>query len=246
MMMRTSIALALIAACGGGNSAKTGTDGGGSADAGSHVFMDAPAVISATMIKISGIASASDNNGSTPLAGVVVAFFKSSDETTPLATQTSDATGAYSFMIPTGGIAVDGFVEATISGYATNYDYPTTALTADWSSNPNMVTNTNFGLLGGFTGQMTTMGFITAEILDSADASVKGATISSSPAAKYVYDSGSFPTGTTSTDTDGVGYFINAPATGEITISAQKAGMTFVSHTLKAHAGALTTTTITP
>src|SRR5664279_5647240 len=120
--MKTSIALILIAACGGGGGGNT--DGGGSADAGGKVFMDAPPPISATMLKISGTAGASDQHGSTPLAGVVVAFYKSSDETTPLAMQTTDATGAYSFMIPTGGVAVDGFLEATINGYAPNYLSP--------------------------------------------------------------------------------------------------------------------------
>ena len=242
--MKTSIALVLIAACGGGGGGST--DGGGSADAGSKVFMDAPPPINATMLKVSGTASASDNNGNTPLAGVVVAFYKSSDETTALAMQTTDATGAYSFMIPTGGTAVDGFVEASISGYATNYLYPEAALTADFAADVSLINSTNFGLLGAVTGQSTAKGFITAVILDASDAVVVGATVTSSPAATYKYTaSGGIPSGTSGTTADGVGYFINAPV-GAITISATKTGTTFQSVTLKAHPNSLTTTTITP
>jgi hypothetical protein len=243
--MKTSIALILIAACGGGGGGST-DGGGGSADAGSKVFMDAPPPITATMLKVSGTASASDNNGSTPLPGVVVAFYKSSDETTPLAMQTSDATGAYSFMIPTGGVAVDGFVEATIGGYATTYLYPKAALTADFAADVGVVTSINFSLLGGVSGQDPNKGFITAVILDANDAVVTGATVTSSPASTYRYTaSGGIPSGMGGTVADGVGYFINAPV-GTITISASKTSTTFKSVTLKAHAKSLTTTTITP
>ena len=244
--MKTTLALLVLAtACGGGGS-NGNTDAAVDGSPDDKVFTDAPMILDTTMITVSGTATASTQNSDTPLAGVVVAFFKSSDETHAVAMMTTDATGAYTLTVPTGGVVVDGFIEATISGYATNYIYPTAALAADWKADVNMVTTTNFGLLGAITGQSSSKGFITANVLDGTGTNVTGATISSSPASTYKYTaSGGIPSGTTATGSDGVGYYINAPV-GEMTISAAKTGMTFKSVTLKSHANALTVTNIAP
>jgi hypothetical protein len=93
---------------------------------------------------------------------------------------------------------------------------------------------------------MTTTGAIAAEVEDGSGAFVAGATVSSNPAAnKYCYNASNFPSkNATATDTDGLGYMFNV--TGNATVSASKSGLTFQSHPLKARAGALTTTLITP
>ena len=77
---------------------------------------------------------------------------------------------------------------------------------------------------------------------------VAGATISSTPAAgKYAYaDSNGYPTGTTATMADGRAFFINVMPDATTTVTAIKTGVAFKSHALKAHAGALTTTFLTP
>ncbi|HUJ59550.1 MAG TPA: hypothetical protein VLX92_13685, partial [Kofleriaceae bacterium] len=66
----------------------------------------------------------------------------------------------------------------------------------------------------------------------------------STPAAtKYCYDMGGFPNKTaTVTDTDGVVVLFNV--TGSISLSASLSGATFKTHSVKAVAGAFTTTII--
>jgi len=233
----------LIAACGGGGGGGAAVDGANQVDA--HVFHDAPPSVP-EMITISGTATADDQSTSKPLAGVAIAVFKSTDETTPIGTATSGADGTYSFSIPTSGVVVDGYVKATISGYADNFMYPIAPLLADYTADAHMVTSGNFTLLTEFTGQMATLGFVAAVILDGSNAAVGGATVTSTPASgSYAYSNGGGIPGGTMTDPDGQAYFINVPA-GNIDIAANKAGLTFHGHTLKAHPGALTTTLISP
>jgi hypothetical protein len=124
--------------------------------------------------------------------------------------------------------------------------YSTAPLFADATVDAHMVTTNNFGLLTQFAGQDKTLGFIAAVVLDSSDAVVEGAAISSTPSCDYKYTGGlGIPSDGTGTASDGQAYFVNVPA-GPVEISATKSGITFHSHTLKAHPGAMTTTTIAP
>jgi hypothetical protein len=209
--------------------------------------MDAPPTVPATII-VSGTASDSGQSTSTPLAGVVVSFFLSSNETTPVATMTTAADGLYSFTITTNGLVVDGFLKASKASFTDNYLYPEAPLQADFPmADSNLVSSSDFSGLTILTGQTTTNGFIAATVLDGSMNPIMGATVTSSPASgKYAYsDSNGIPTSTTSTNTDGRAFFINVPS-GEITINAAKTGTTFKSHALKAHPNALTTTILTP
>ncbi len=252
--MRALLATILIAACGGGGGGGNGTtDAAKSIDAAQSidapkVFMDAPPTVPATII-VSGTANDSGQSTSTPLAGVVVAFFKTTDETTPLAMQTTGADGTYSLTITTGGLVVDGFLKATKATFTDNYLYPTAPLQADFPmADSNLVSSSLFGGLALLTGYVSSDGIVIATILDASNNPVMGATVTSTPASgEYRYSDGNGePTATTSTNTDGVGFYINLPATQDITISAAKSGITFKSHVLKAHANALTTTIVTP
>lgn len=240
--MNRVLAISLVlAACGGGNS--TSPDAG--ADA--HIFLDAPPVVP-SMITIAGVATEDTQTGSTPLAGVAIGIFKSSDETTALATATTDAQGKYSVMIPTGGGVVDGYIKASKSGYADNYVYPATPFQGDsLAANANLISSSNFGFLKVLGGQHAGKGLIVVEILDANMMSVAGATVTSSPASgSYRYsDSSGTPTSTTATAADGAAFLFDVP-TGHVEISATKAGMTFKTHGLGAHADQFTTTVITP
>jgi hypothetical protein len=218
--------------------------GAKSADA--HIFMDAPPVVP-QMIKFAGITKESMQSSDVPLAGVTVAVYASANESTPLAMAISDASGTYMFMVPTNGSVVDGYLKATKSGYTDNYVYPAAPFQGDQlMANANLITTSNFGLLGFLVGQTAGNGLIVAEILTAADASVMGATVASTPASgTYRYsDSGGTPTSTSSTNTDGAAFMVNVPP-GHVDISATKSGMVFKTHGLSAHADAFTTTVIT-
>jgi hypothetical protein len=238
-----SIALALlVAACGGNGGNGSPVD----AAPDSKIFQDAPPNVPA-MIAISGTATEDTQNGSSPLAGVAIGIYKTSDETTALATATTDAQGKYSVMIATGGHVVDAFLKASKSGYVDNYAYPAAPYQADITdANANLITTGNYGFLKLLGGGHDGKGIIVVEILDSSDQSVAGATVTSSPASgAYRYsDSSGTPTATTSTAADGAAFMFDVPP-GPVQISAMKTGMTFKTHGLSAHADQFTTTVIT-
>jgi hypothetical protein len=231
--MKTIPAFLVVAAaaCGGGTT-KT---------------VDAPNV--PATINISGVASERSLSGTTPVAGAVVAAYSNSAPSTVVVMTMTDTAGMYTLAIPTMGKPVDGFVKATKTGYMDTYLYAPAPLTADFASaSINMLTPSNFGLLSGTlcaANQSATMGTVAVEVVDTANATVGGATVSSSPAAsKACYDQGGIPNkSATMTDTDGVALLFNV--TGSVSLSATKSGATFKMHTVNAVAGAFTTTLIT-
>jgi hypothetical protein len=234
--MRTSLSLSLfigLAACGGSNNNTT---------------PDAPSVVVPQMIKISGIASGRTATGSSPLSGVLVGAYKNSDDTTAITTAMSDATGAYSLTVATGGQPLDGFVKATIATYVDTYLYPPAPLTADFASaSVNMVQMNLITTIGTLCNmdQILTDGAIAVELVDANAATVGGAVATATPTpGKICYDdSNDFPKGAaTVTATDGLAYMLNV--TGDVTVGATLAGATFHSHQVTARAGALTTTII--
>ena len=206
--------------------------------------------MAASTITVTGTAAARDASGSTPLQGVTVGAYAATDETTPVTTATTDASGNFTLTITTNGVALDGYLKATMSTYMDTYLYPPAPLAADFSgATVVMLTPGTFDLLANTlcsASQVTTNGAIAAEVEDASGAFVAGATVASSPAAnKYCYDQNSFPNrGATVTDTDGLGYMFNV--TGTVTVTAMKAGTTFTSHAVKARAGTFTTTLIKP
>ena len=238
--MRTTLILALFwfAACGDDG----GGGGGGSADA-----PTAPA-----MITVSGTATKREGISSSPAAGVMVAAYKNSDPNTAVATTMTDAQGMYSIMIPTGGVAVDGYLKATLASFLDTYLYPPKPLAADFANaSLNIVNQGTVDTLSGTLCQRAQdagMGLVAVLVADAANMPVVGATVSSTPAAaKYCYNgnNGLPMASATMTAADGIAYMINLPP-GEVTVNATKSGTTFVSHKVNARAGTLTTTPITP
>ena len=201
-------------------------------------------------IKLSGVASGRTPSATTPLSGVAVSAFSNSDDTTPIMSTTSDATGAYSLTIATNGVPVDGYVKATITGFVDTYLYPPAPLVADFdSASINMVNTDTINLLSDtlcHSAQMLTNGAVAIEVVDATGATVGGAVATASPApSKICYDSNGFPNSTAMvTATDGLAYMLNV--TGDVTVGATLTGMTFTSHHVNARVGALTTTLISP
>ena len=199
------------------------------------------------MITISGTATTTSITGQTsPASGVTVGAYKSSDETTAVASTTTDAQGAFSLMVPTNGVALDGFLKATKSGNVDTYLYPPAPLTADFTNAPVIVltSGTYSGLIflgGGGSGDV-----IGVEVVDTSFQPIAGATVSGMPAATktgYTGSNGTPDTSATQTTADGRGYLFGEPA-GSVTVSAAKSGLTFQSHAVKVHAGQLTITAV--
>jgi hypothetical protein len=89
-------------------------------------------------------------------------------------------------------------------------------------------------------------GTVAVLVTDAAGTAVDGAVVASEPAAtKYCYNANGLPSGgATVTSTDGIAFMFNV--TGQVSVSATKAGSTFKSHAVKARPGTLTTTPIVP
>jgi hypothetical protein len=230
-MNHSSICLALLAV------------GCGSSSGGA----DAPTAPS--MITISGTVSERTTNGSMPLPGAMVGAYKNSDEATSVATATSDAMGKYTLTVTSNGVALDGFVKATMSGYVDVYLYPPAPLTADFAgASVNILSTNTFNLLKAIGQEHAGNGVIALEVMDSTMMVVAGAGVTSSPpAAKtgYTGSNGLPDTAATVTAADGIAYLWDVPP-GAATLTATKSGTTFKPTTLKIHADVLTTTIIQP
>ncbi len=247
MRIRSLLLLGLFA-CGGDSGGGGGTDAATDTSATADAAVDgAPAP---AMITLSGTATSRTTGGAQPVAGAVIAAYRNTDEATPLAMTTTGTNGTFTLSVPTGGVALDGFLKATKAGFVVTYLYAPKPITADMAMLPmNMLTTANYGNLYALTatGQQASKGTVALVVTDAVTMPVAGATISSTPAATYKYNgSNGLPSSSaTATAADGIGYMLNA-APGAIAISATKTGSTFASHTVKVFDGALTTTLIVP
>jgi hypothetical protein len=217
---------------------------------------DAPPNVPA-MIMVSGTASARGVGSSTMVQGATIAAYKTTDDTTPVVMTTTDANGAYSLVIPTNNMPVDGYIKATMGNtYVATYLYPPAPLVADFSmGSVNLLTPSLFGALSSIAqaNQAQGMGVIALEVMDSNMAVVKGATVSSTPPGNPTRYNGMKSDGTssglpdknaTATQDDGIAYLFNL-APGAVTVSAA-GSLTFKSHAVKAFADQFTTTIVIP
>ena len=193
-------------------------------------------------IALSGKHLEQGQGGSSALAGATITAYRASDDS-QLASATTDSSGKYTLDISE--TPCDCYVKASKSGYADTYLYPATPWSQSATIDTAQLTSTTFTLLNTFAGGTTTKGLIIATVVSGSGDPVSGAKISSSPASgSYKYSDGSGqPTGSAGTTADGIAFFMSAPV-GDISLSATKSGMTFKSHSLNAHAGALTMTFI--
>src|SRR5262249_2378697 len=155
-----------------------------------------------------------------PLADVTIGAYREG-ESTPVATATSDSTGAYTLTIATNGMALDGYLLGMKNGYKDTYLYPPTPLVAD---TPNatvlMLTQGNFDLAATLAGanQSSGQGFIGIQLYDAASNPVADATISSTPAGTVRYNTNGLPSrNATMSASDGIGYVFSV-APGVVTV----------------------------
>lgn len=252
--IRTVVLCALLAAC--GNDGKDHSSGGNDANVNTgpdaKSFRDAPPTANAE-ITITGNASERSASGGGVLSGVKIEAFRNADESTPIATTTTDGFGNYTLTIQTNGESLDGFLKATLSQFKTTYLYPPYPLGEDFAgASVIMIKPATYETLHNITSttEMPGKALIGMVITDGTNP-VGGAVATSTPSTPddhYNEVVGTFvlPTaGASVTHTDGVAYLFNLPP-GQVTVGAMKTGTTFKSHTVKAWADELTTTVVVP
>lgn len=234
-MIRPTLLLALLAACG---------------DDGTTATADAPFV--PAMVTMQGVAKAYTATGTQPIEGVVITAHRTGDDDTVVLMTTTGADGSYSLTHDTGGLPIDGYLRATFPGYMTTYLIPPAPVIADFSGGTvamltpdifDLMVNTFCGANQPATGKAA----IAVITLDAAQEPVAGATIASAPAAgKYCYNEGGYPSRNASaTDVDGAAYFLNVEP-GDVRVSAMAPGITYPSHKVLARADVFTTTLFMP
>jgi hypothetical protein len=181
------------------------------------VYMDAPPIVP-QMITISGKTTERGLSGETNVAGVTLALYSVSNESTPMTMTTSGAQGDFTLMVTTNGMPLDGYLLATKSGYVDLYMYGTGPFIGDFTdANLNMITPGNKDFLSSLAGgnQMAGKGLIGLQVRDASGNPVAGATVSSSPASgayKYTGSNGLPDSGATATSADGVAFIVEERA----------------------------------
>jgi hypothetical protein len=199
-------------------------------------------------ITIAGNVADESISGQTPLDGVAISAYPSQTSTTPLANATS-ASGAFSIVVGTGGVPLDGYLKASKSGELDTYLYPNAPLAVSSSGlSVVMLTSSTYGFLaiGGGVTQDDTKGDLAVVVLDCNAQPVSGAIVMTSPAGTVRYSGSAGPSASAvATSTDGLAYVFNVAA-GDVTVSATAGSVSLRSHHLVSRAGAFTTTLVTP
>ncbi|MDB4959747.1 MAG: hypothetical protein JWO36_7316 [Myxococcales bacterium] len=199
------------------------------------------------MLTLSGTAASIGIGGRTPEQGVAVTAYKVSDDTM-IGTGMTDASGNFTLTVASNGVAVDGYLKATKATFKDTYLYPPAPLTANFSGATVLLLTPAVWMqatqLAGGT-QTAGNGWIGILVVDANMMAVAGATVSSTPAGMIHYnDSSGLPHSTsTVTAADGIGYDIDV-ASGQVSVSAAKAGATFNTHSIKARPDQVTLTIV--
>lgn len=230
MNLRAMLLISALVGC--------GDDGGSSPP-------DAPTA--PATITVTGQTDSIGLGGRTPEQGIVVTAHREGDPAI-VAMATSDATGAFTMTIETGGVALDGYLLAKGGNFIDTYLYPPGPLAASTDqATCLMLTPGVLDTAANFANatQAPGMGFIGVLVLDAQNNPVAGATIASEPAGEIRYNNmDGFPAReATVTQPDGIAYIFNVPA-GAVTVTAAKDGATFAPNDLNARADQVTLTLI--
>jgi hypothetical protein len=260
-MLRRAAPLLLLglAACGGSNaSGDAATGDGPHAFADAFVPQDAPPgpfgclgkpvpKTAPDPVKLTGKAQTVSGTSIVPADHVAIAALRPNGTT--ITTATTDVNGAYSLTLPTGGVALDMYVKATLSGDRDTTLYPATALYGNSDGGVILIiTPGTFDLITQLAGvnQSASKGAIGIAVVDCDGTPLANATVSTTPAGTVRYAEGNLPSASaTATDATGVAFIFNVPA-GNVTVAASVGGMALRSHAVNAPAGVTTTTAIRP
>ena len=206
-------------------------------------------------VTLAGIAKTVTTTGQNPVAGITVTAFSSAGAT--LESDTSDSAGAYSITTASGGVPVDGYAQATGTGYMTTYLYPAAPIADNIDNATALVIDagTFFAIqviagLGGLgDGQQPGNGWIGVIVEDCNGDPVEGATVTTSPAGsaiRYLGPPDGLPVADdTSTDASGLALVFNVPA-GNVEVDASFGGHSLREHTVNARPDVNTTTLVMP
>jgi hypothetical protein len=169
-----------------------------------------------------------------PLVGASVYAFKTGTAAA-IDSATTDAAGAFSMTVSTGGTPLNGYLKASKSGYIDTYAYPSAPLPASATISVPVVTSAEFNLLAtqAKVTPVAGKGALGIRPVDCTGAAVTGATVTTNPAS--------------SPYADGQGdFFVFNVAPGSVDVGATFQSHTFHGHTITAVADAVTITIIAP
>ncbi|MGN6109355.1 MAG: hypothetical protein ACTHU0_29880 [Kofleriaceae bacterium] len=160
-----------------------------------------------------------------------------------IATTTTDAAGAWSVSLTSGGAPVDGYIRARKQGHRTTLLYPPAPLHADLAMAPLLaLSNTTFAGLNVAVGgnQMAGNGVVLVAAVDCANNPVDGAMIRVQQSGSDVGNQVDL-----SQVQGGVVFVFNVPP-GATEVSATYNGMAFRAHTVQSLADGTTMTVVSP
>jgi len=209
------------------------------------------------MILVGGVTSSINGTTQGDEPGVTVEVFEGTNPT-PTATTTSAPTGspqvgAYSFMLATSNVPIDGYLHAMKASFIDTYLYPPVPLAADTTNaSPFIVATSTLPLLETLTGktQDPGKGIMAVIVADCANKPIQGATVSITPPPPdgsiiYTTPSGIPDTAATSTNTNGLVFILNVPV-GSSVVDAQAGPNDLREHTVDVRADVLTETAVLP
>jgi len=196
-------------------------------------------------VTVSGIVVAPDQ---TPVDAVALDAFVGASAT-PAATTTSNATGAFTFDLSTGGTPVDGFIQGSKAGFIDTFYYAPVPLAASTTRATILIsTPSTFSTIAALAQVVPdpTMGTVVIGVVNCQAAPVEGATVTVQPAGTTRYLRNNVPNVlATATDATGLALVFNVPA-GAATVGASFGGLTLRSHPLTVRANVITVTVVAP
>jgi hypothetical protein len=185
---------------------------------------------------ISGQSTAISTNGDQAIANVTLNGYVTG-QVTPIVTLSTDASGNYSVVVPSGGVPIDGHIVATLPSYLTANIFPSRPFDSDTIVPVEMITSQTLSLAAQVAGVTITgnEAQIAVFVVDCNNTPLVGATVQvttpQGATGTVRYAINGIPSQTaTMTDTTGLAFVFNASG-GAMTIHA-----TVSEGTLRAHA----------
>ena len=183
-----------------------------------------------------------------PLAGATVSAFRTGDATA-LATSTSDVAGNFTTTAASGGAPIDGYLQASVTGYLDTYLYAAVPLAVDAAGvQVALITQANLDSGTAALGitQSADDGAMLLRATDCNGVPLTGVTFSTTPAGVIRYSANNAPSNTaTMTDASGVAFVYNVPP-GTVTVDAMLGTRALRAGTVAVHADAGTVVGLRP
>ena len=228
--MRESVLAVVLMACGGGQQ---------TIDSGQQSQIP-------PTITIRGVATARSAQGPTPVPGVTVGAYVYPAVTSPTASATTDAMGAFAVTVPTDGVPLIVHLKTSSPSYVDTYRFFPSAFPADVDgASLDMMTPAAYAQVYTSTGVTHKAGSAMLELeATSAFGGPAPGVMFLTQDGTVKYTKNGLPSASASmTDTDGIGFVLNAPAT-IIEINAS-GGQFFQATPVEGFAAALTMALVT-